>query len=228
MERIGAFGRRKGVLAASIAIGFAVAWLCLSVRPAPGSTAFSFQPPAAKTNAPGEGLCTECHTGGLNLAGGSLAIQNAPAQYVAGARYSITVQLKRTGQTRWGFELTALRDSSGLKVQAGTFANTTNFTAIQSTAVAGKQRLYISHYLGLADGTYFGTADGPVTWTFDWTAPAQGAGAVTFYAAGNAANGNGTNGAGDVIYTATATSTEAAATAVTATTWGRIKRSYIR
>ena len=39
----------------------------------------------------------------------------------------------------------------------------------------------------------------PNAWAMDWTAPASGTGAVTFYASVNAANGDGSN-QGDMIY----------------------------
>jgi hypothetical protein len=42
------------------------------------------------------------------------------------------------------------------------------------------------------------------TWTFDWTAPDSGTGDITFYAAFNAANGNGST-SGDVIYLSSTT-----------------------
>lgn len=192
-------------------------------RPA---TAFSLAPPVSHTGAPDEALCTNCHTGGFNLAGGSLEIQDVPANYTPGQVYAITVQLQRTGQQRWGFELVPTRDSSGVRVMAGHLTATSNTTTLQGGVVSGKLRIYVSHYSGFVDGTFAGTANGPVSWTFDWTAPQAGAGTVTFYCAGNAANGNGSSGAGDVIYTATKTSAEAPVTAVTSTTWGKIKALY--
>src|SRR5262249_13884214 len=48
-------------------------------------------------------------------------------------------------------------------------------------------------------GTDLGTADG-TEWTFDWIAPNADVGPVTFYAAGNAANGDDIP-LGDYIYT---------------------------
>lgn len=227
MERRNTIGRGFRVLAASMAAGLAAGWFLVGVRVAPGAVAYSSIPPASKTNAPGEGLCAECHTGGLNSGGGSLSVLNAPAEYVAGQTYSLVVQLAQTGQQRWGFELTSLRDSLGIPVQAGYFTRTSDSTALQSAPVGGRTRFYVSHFSnGIVDGTYAGTLNGPVSWTFDWTAPPSGSGAVTFYAAGNAANGNGLNGAGDYIYTATATVPERAPTAVSATTWGKIKRAF--
>jgi len=191
--------------------------------------AFSFAPPVSKTNAPGENFCSDCHTGGVNLAGGSLDIQNVPANYTPGQTYAITVQLQRTGQQRWGFELVPLRDSLTTQVFAGQLTTTSATTILQSGVVAGRTRFYVGHFSGGAlDGTFFGTVNGPVSWTFDWKAPSAGAGTVTFYCAGNAANGNGSSGAGDVIYTATKTSAEATGTAVSETTWGKIKSLYLK
>jgi hypothetical protein len=53
-------------------------------------------------------------------------------------------------------------------------------------------------------GTYAGQA-GPKSWTFNWTAPLVGVGAVRFSCAGNAANNN-LSTSGDFIYTTTFTS----------------------
>jgi len=205
----------------ALVIGGALAFS--GARPA---TAFSLRPPESRTNAPGEGLCTECHTGGFNLAGGSLEIQNVPTNYTPGQVYPITVQLQRTGQQRWGFELVPLFDSSGVSVMAGQLATPSVFTTLQGGAVSGKLRIYVSHYSGIEDGTFAGTVNGPVSWTFNWTAPSAGKGTVTFYCAGNAANGNGSSGPGDVIYATTKTSAEAPATPVSNTTWGKIKALY--
>lgn len=201
--------------------------LCALVIWAAMAFSNSLLPPAARTGAPGENLCNSCHTGGTNLAGGSLAIQNVPANYTPGQTYAITVQLQRTGQQRWGFELVPIRDSSGVSVMAGQLTATSSTTILQSGFVSGKQRIYVSHSSDTVDGTFFGTANGPVSWTFNWKAPSAGAGGVTFYCAGNAANGDGNSGLGDVIYTATQLSDEAPTTAVTSTTWGKIKSFYL-
>jgi len=213
-----------GVLAlCALVIGAALAFS--SARRA---TASSFTPPVSHTGGPGEGLCSNCHTGGLNLSGGSLEIQNVPASYTPGMIYSLTVQLQRTGQIRWGFQLVPLRDSLGAKVMAGQLIAVSNTTTVSFGPVDTGVRFYVSHYSGVVDGTFFGTVNGPVSWTFNWKAPSAGAGPVTFYGAGNAANGNGAHDSGDVIYTAAATSTEAPATAVSETTWGKIKALYLK
>ncbi len=156
--------------------------------------AFSFDPPDELTGAPGEGNCTQCHAGNtLNAGGGSLMLE-VPETYLPGEVYSIIVKLSRSGQSRWGFEMTAL-NSNGAR--AGTFAKIDPFT--QVSEMNSKQ--YVQH-------TLVGTAPdrrNAIAWVFNWTAPSTDVGPITFYAAGNAANNNG-GPAGDYIYIEDATS----------------------
>ena len=153
--------------------------------------AFSFNPPDGKTGAPGEGNCTDCHTGNsLNAAGGSLVL-TVPKTYEPGEVYDIVVNLSRNGQRRWGFQMAALNSNN---VQAGTF------TSIDANTQLGANK-YIEH---TATGTGQGTSN-RYSWMFRWTAPSNDVGTITFYAAGNAANNNG-GAAGDYIYTQSATS----------------------
>lgn len=204
-----------------------LAFLLLVDPPAPHpASARSSNPPVKYTGAPGESNCSSCHTKGLNDGVGSLAIviANSPTSYVPNTTYAITVTLDRTGQSRWGFEMTVLRNSDDLT--AGTLARTTDFTKEQSGTVSGNTRTYEGHTQDWGqDGTYAGTT-GSVQWTFDWTAPAAGAGAVTFYAAGVAADNSGTSGSGDYVYTKTLVLEEQIPSAVLRTTWGMIKRQY--
>src|SRR5207248_10400005 len=62
--------------------------------------------------------------------------------------------------------------------------------------VGGNQRRYIEHTIDGVLPTQFGSN----SWTFTWTAPQQRVGKIGFYAAGNAANSDGTT-SGDYIYT---------------------------
>lgn len=158
------------------------------------SQGFAFSalaPPAEKTGAPNEGTCMDCHAGNaLNAADGALML-SVPENYVPGAVYSIIVDLSRTGQSVWGFEMTAL-DNEGSR--AGTFAvDAAELTAL--TEAASKQ--YIHHTTA---GTARGTEDGQ-QWEVTWTAPDADVGAITFYAAGNAGDGDSSS-LGDYIYTA--------------------------
>ena len=103
-------------------------------------------------------------------------------------------------QQRWGFELTARLNSDPEKGQAGDFTPVDGFTQVICEDSAPKPCAsgpsFIEH---TSAGTRNGTPGG-ATFEFDWTPPATNAGPVTFYAAGNAANGNGSP-TGDQIYT---------------------------
>ncbi|MCA1594764.1 MAG: hypothetical protein LC754_19475, partial [Acidobacteria bacterium] len=168
--------------------------------------AFSAGPPAGYTRAPGEEpeACAECHvnsdpgTGHLTL--------DVPQNYVPGQTYQITVSHANADQTRirWGFELTALNDSDQ---KAGTLENLDNLTQVLNGQGPFPTRQYIEH---TANGTFFGQRNG-ASWTFKWTAPPTDVGPVTFYVAGNQANGDG-NTSGDNIYFTFATATSTAPT----------------
>ena len=157
--------------------------------------AFSSGPPDGLTEAPGEGNCTQCHSGNsLNASGGTLVL-GVPGTYLPGEMYDIVVDLSRSGQSRWGFEMTAL---NGNGARAGTFTPANNGNT-QVTAANSKQ--YIKQ---TTQGSASGTRD-KNQWAFKWTAPTNDVGPITFYAAGNAANGDsGTSG--DYIYTQSNTS----------------------
>ena len=155
-------------------------------------SARSATPPTAKTGAPGEGLCTDCHTGNsVNVSGGIFSISGIPANYELDTEYPISVTLSKSDAKRWGFELAAMKDSDG--EQAGTLLITDNTnTQIQTAGSI----MYMSH---TGAGTMAGQ-DGPTTWSFTWQSPSEDVGAVSFYASGNAANNGGTT-SDDFIYT---------------------------
>jgi len=127
-----------------------------------------------------------------------VSLIGAPATYTPGADYTFWVELAEAGMSRWGFQLTSLDDGHAAAgaLQPGTPDST--------KVVTGGGKEYVEHN---STGTWRGTADGPVTWRVEWTAPAAGAGEVTFWFTGNAANNNGSR-TGDHIYAASFTSTE--------------------
>jgi len=157
---------------------------------------YSSGSPGGKTGSPGDGAnCTQCHTGTPQSASGWITT-NIPAMgYTPGQTYTITVTGTHSGVGKFGFETTA-ESSGGSK--KGTFIIT---DAVQTQLTNSNHA--VTH-------TSAGTtpSGNSKTWTFDWTAPAAGTGNITFYAAFNAANGNGNN-QGDVIYlTSTSVSEE--------------------
>jgi FlgD Ig-like domain len=182
--------------------------------------AFSSGPLPSRTSAralgsyPAEANCTQCHSGNaINDPNGALHILGVPAAYAPGYTYPITVQLAyslsdTTGASnpKWGFELTAVKLSDG--TGAGTFQtpapgdsashypDSLQIKTATSGSFLSSGRQYIEH-------TTFSTRTdqpSPVQWTMYWTAPASDVGQIDFFAAGNAANGDGSS-SGDHIFT---------------------------
>ena len=162
--------------------------------------AASSGPSASHTNAPGEDNCTACHTSfPVDSGAGSVAITGIPGNYLPNQQVSVTVTTSDPGPSAsiFGFQLTAV---DRLGRPAGTFAVPQGFPQkmqIVQGFVGGQQRQYVEHTI---DGLFTNGVFGSNTWHFTWTAPAARVGKIDFYASGNAANGDGTNG-GDYIYT---------------------------
>ena len=152
-----------------------------------------------------------CHSGSaLNLAGGKVQITlPGAATYVPGQTQKITVTVSDPVQRTWGFQLTARVQSTNAQTgdlnpaDASTLVVCADDSIKSTTCPAAFNTQFIEH-----SGPKSGTGSG--TFTFNWTAPATDVGTVIFYAAGNAANGNGAD-TGDHIYTTTQQLTAAAA-----------------
>jgi len=147
--------------------------------------------PGGRSGSPGDGghTCTDCHSGTpiaeeLLILSSDLLISG----YNPGETYGMFVIGIDPDAAKFGFEATA-EDNSNNKV--GTFSagfGGFNQTILNNTA--------ITH-------TLLGTtpiADTGTIWMFDWTAPTEGVGDITFYTAVNAVNGNGST-SGDQVYT---------------------------
>lgn len=149
------------------------------------------KPPKAKTGAPGEGICSDCHIGaGLDLGPGfvALAFSGSGNKYKVGKNYTITVSVFDTTKTRFGFETVSLDANNN---QAGTPSETDKInTTLQKDESTGKR--YMSNYTGT----------GMNVWTYKWKAPATDIGDITFYGAGNATNWNDAVD-GDNVYSTT-------------------------
>jgi len=161
-----------------------------------GNTAYGFLagPIAGRTGAPND-ICndftcniTPCHYSyGLNTGKAAFSI-TAPSTYEKGKTTNIVVEFVNSDTSLHGFEITAV-DTTNTKV--GTFTSTDETTQTESYRYQ-----YAAH-------TTIGTAES--SWTVQWSAPSENvSGPITFYAAGNEANGDGTS-EGDYIYTETAT-----------------------
>ena len=186
-----------------------------------GAFGHSYGPPPRVTGAPGDNTraCTQCHAdSALNSGTGSVSILlQSGAFYIPGVKQRVSVRVADPNQRRWGFELTARLNSDLEKGQAGDFTSVDNMTQVicedNAPRPCASGPTFITH---TSAGTRNGT-NGGGTFQFDWTPPATNAGPVTFYVAGNAANGNGAN-TGDLIYTSSVQLTPAipAAPSVTA------------
>ena len=150
-----------------------------------------------KTGAPNEQNCTECHAGTATR-GRGVEIQFPGGQtYSPGQKQRLTIRVTGAQTPVYGFSISARVVSSGN--QAGSFASVDGATQVicqdgrvkpaGGSCSAQFPREYPTHTSPRADGTF----------TVEWTPPDSNAGEVRFYAAGNAANGNGSN-SGDQIF----------------------------
>jgi len=187
---------------------FAIAFLSGEQRSSSVGAA-SAGPSPAFSGAPGEDSCIACHVGGAaNTGTGKTFITGIPKNYKPGQQVQVTVTAEQEDAVIYGFQLTAI-DSEGR--QAGTFSIPSTEPVellVRSGTVGGKSRSYVSHNINGTIPSQFGTR----SWTFTWTAPATRIGKISFYAAGNAANSDGTN-VGDYIYTTAKSSLSGTATA---------------
>ena len=159
--------------------------------------------PAGVANDPSSNnaTCTNCHGGtatNATAAEASITSTIPSAGYTPGATYTITATVNFTGRSTFGFEVSP-QNSSGIKL--GTLINTSNQTKLVGAAK------YVTHTTAGNSGA------NTKSWTFNWTAPAVGSGAVTFYGSFMAANGNGTS-SGDIVYRSSYTVSEAVASGI--------------
>ena len=218
-----------------VVLAVSLVLLGLSIHAATKSTtavADSLLPPAGRTGAPPTGnTCISCHQGTAGTPDGGIFIglSTGMTEYVPGQTDTVGVVIGDFGQSRFGFELTVLKNSDN--TTAGTLANfsdPTVYTSIQSSG----GRTYISHTSNGAvapfdptDGTFWGIPTG-IGWGFEWTAPPAGTGPVTFYVAGVAADGDQSANSTDYTYTNVLTLQEAGTTDIEPLTWGEIKKRY--
>lgn len=160
--------------------------------------------PSGNTGSPADGnTCARigCHAGGPAPTNQVVSLTgNIPvAGYTPGETYDMTITMSNGG-SKFGFSLSPQSPQGAL---LGTL-----IASGAGTTLNGAGGKYLTH-------TAMGNSgSGTKSWSFEWTAPAAGAGDVTFYGAYNFANNNGTN-SGDVIVTHTAVFIENITTSVT-------------
>ena len=161
------------------------------------TSASAFGPSPSYTGAPIENNCTACHsTFPVNSGTGNIAISGLPANYLPGQQIPLTVTTSDANAVIYGFQMVAINS-------AGESAGTLNVPSgpspqmqIVSGFVNGNERRYVEHTNVGTVPTVFGSK----SWNFMWTAPAQRIGKLSFYAAGNGANSDGST-SNDRIYT---------------------------
>lgn len=155
--------------------------------------AFSDGPPAGRTGAFGEALCTECHFDNLpNDSLGALEITGLPERFVAGQSYPVEIRIRHPDLQRGGFQLAARwMDGNEVGRQAGRLETVDAQVRVRdSSGVSYAQHRYARDRAKDSDA---------VTYSLRWQAPASATGAVAVDVAANAANGDFSS-LGDWIY----------------------------
>ena len=154
---------------------------------------FSTNPPDGNTGAPGENLCIQCHIQTNPSQEGSITIEGFPDVITPNETYLLTAvnRLTSGSAVRAGFQVTILGPTN---TKAGELKNPSSSSIV--SVQAGRQ--YWDH-----NPAVLYPDSNVVRWTVQWTAPELPSGSlITWYAAGNIANGNFQN-TGDRIVAAT-------------------------
>jgi len=151
--------------------------------------------PGGKTDSPSDGAsCTGCHYAGAGT--GAIITTNIPANgYTPNQVYTITANINHSGINKFGFEITAEKNSGNTKTGSFLVTNSAEMKFVNNNTA-------ITHKSGGTSG------NDSRTWAMDWEAPNTGTGDVTFYGAFIAANGNGNN-MGDTYHSTNLTVSEA-------------------
>jgi hypothetical protein len=168
-----------------------MAFTLLALACALSGTAWGFAggPPPAQTGGFDEYDCTECHMGGpVNAPGGEIAVSGIPASFRPGRFYSLTVELKREGMVRAGFEISS-RYEGGAK--AGTVLP-------MDDRVSFAEKKGVQYARQTKRGSLVAIGGNTVRWRLRWVAPPTGP--VVIHVSATAADGDGSP-LGDAVYT---------------------------
>lgn len=150
-------------------------------------------PPNGKTGAPGDGLCTDCHTLNGQNQDGNVSVAGIPATITPSTAYILTLTVANPNGNAdlAGFQMTILNSSNQ---KAGTMTS----PSPTSTVSASGGRDYWEH-----NPAQQYPVENFVSWTVTWTSPAGPPNTtITAYAAGNVAKDNN-NDSNDLIVTST-------------------------
>lgn len=164
------------------------------------ATSYPDGAPSTVTGSPGDAnkTCTKsgCHSGTATTMLNAMTSTIPASGYVPGTTYTVTASITDPSIVRFGFEISP-------QSITGTLLGTMALTNTVKTKFTSSNNKYITHTT--SGNSWTGHT---ATWSFDWTAPAAGTGAVTFYGAFMYANNNGGT-SGDIVKTSTYTVQEA-------------------
>lgn len=161
-------------------------------------TLYSSSSPGAKSGSPLDGSdCTQCHSGSEIKTVDWLSTNIPETGWIPEQTYIITAVASHETAPVIGFELTAENES----LKTGTFT----ITDADRTKLINQSKA-VTHTAAGHTPT-----DGQISWEVEWTAPNRDRGDITFYAAFNGANGNGST-SGDEISTSALTVSQDAST----------------
>ncbi|MEM1217317.1 MAG: choice-of-anchor V domain-containing protein [Bacteroidota bacterium] len=140
----------------------------------------SNNPPNGRTGAPGDQLCSSCHSSGsMN---GTISLSGLPANIQPNTTYSLTLTSTLTSgnASTAGFQIVALNSNNqnaGDMIPIGSDVGTNTSGGREYMEQRGDKSIN----------------GGQVSWNFDWESPASatGSGDITFYASAVLANNNG-------------------------------------
>ena len=135
------------------------------------------------TSAPGDGVCSQCHTDNNTSLDGDYTVTGIPVDIEANTTYTVDIQLTNPSgnASRGGFQILALDADNA---QGGTWSNAGTGSVLKT--VNGKT--YLGH-----QGSQSFPASNELNWTADWTAPDEEDATINFYAVSILANGGNGN-----------------------------------
>lgn len=138
--------------------------------------------PFGVSGEPGGTNCTMCHSGSSAISNSSVAsisFSGTNNKYIPGSTYTINVELVGAPSPKNGFEIVALRNSDNANVGNISITDATN-----TQIVTGLSKTYV---------TQTSAGNSITSWSFDWTAPTNGEGDITFYSSSIVSNNDGSS-----------------------------------
>jgi hypothetical protein len=147
---------------------------------------FPSNPPLAKTGAPGESTCADCHSGGAG-GGGITVTASGKKNYHPGVKQHLIVTVTDPSAAFWGYEMTAVQVSKPT-TGAGKFTATDKLSSVRKLGT----KSYAAQLKDQQGKTQ------KVTYKIDWTPPKTNVGKIALYLAGVGGTGDPS---ADSVYT---------------------------